>query len=71
MMLVLVLSFCGVLKGDLKGWDRVVEALSMRRRFAECMGHSWAVVEFESYLSHERAVSFSVLFTLLTWRKEF
>ena len=65
MKLALVLSFSGVLKGDLKGWDRVLEALSMRRRFAECMDDGWIVVEIESDLSHERAVFFSVFFYIV------
>ena len=33
LMSLLVLAFKGVLKGDLKGWERVWEALSVRRRF--------------------------------------
>ena len=33
---MLVVSFNGVLNGDLKGCERVWDALSIRRRFAEC-----------------------------------
>lgn len=37
-------GFSGVLKGDLKGWERVWEAVSMRRRFEGRIGDILGVV---------------------------